>query len=176
MLNEEQGQLLLSLARKSIKNYFKGKKTTIPDKEFLKEKRGVFVTIETGKGRLKGCIGNPSPSQNLGEAVVKNAVNAAIKDPRFPHLMEYELENVIIEVSVLTKPEKTIYGKIKKGDGVIIDIGGRTALFLPQVWDKISEKEEFMKQLCLKAFLPPEAYKRKEAVVKKFSVQAFKEK
>jgi AmmeMemoRadiSam system protein A len=175
MLKKNEQGVLLRLARKTIQDYFKVKKTRIPEKTFLKQKRGVFVTLETLTGGLRGCIGYPLPNQELGLAVRDNAINAAFHDPRFNPLTEKELDNIIIEISVLTLPQKSSYEKIVPGDGVIIECEGRSALFLPQVWEQISDKKTFFEQLCLKAWLPKNAYLEHKTTIKKFSVQAFKE-
>jgi AmmeMemoRadiSam system protein A len=167
MLTKKQGKTLLELARKVVK----GETPQIPNKNFLKEKLGVFVTI-TLYGELRGCIGLPYPVKPLGQAVVEAANSAAFKDPRFLPLGESEIGQVELEVSVLTKPEKCKLEDIKKGDGVILEHSGRSSLFLPQVWEQLPTKTEFLEHLSMKAFLPREAYKT--AKYKKFKVQIFK--
>jgi len=167
MLSKQDGQKLLKLARDSIHHKHK-----IPNDPFFKEERGVFVTL-TINGELRGCIGLPYPVKPLGEAVVEAAMGAAYGDPRFFPLSESEKEQINIEVSILTKPVNTTLEEIKFGDGVILHYGIRDSLFLPQVWDELSDKDIFLSQLSMKAGL--ERYDYKKASYKKFSVQAFKE-
>ncbi len=166
MLSEAQGKLLLSIAKDAID----GKKH-IPNKKFLKEKRGVFVTL-TIDGRLRGCMGFPYPTKPLGEAVYEAARGAAYGDPRFPPLSDHEKDKIEMEISVLTLPKPVSLDKIKKGDGVILEKDGRGALFLPQVWEQLPDKTAFLSELSLKAGLPPDAYKT--AKFKRFSIQSFK--
>src|SRR5262245_138837 len=71
----------------------------------LGEPRGVFVTLETRDGRLRGCIGHPFPVMALGAAVVACAVSAASEDPRFEPVRAGELPGLRIELSVLTVPQ-----------------------------------------------------------------------
>lgn len=166
MLTQEQGGLLVKLAKEAVKG-----KVNMPNDSFLKEKRGLFVTL-TIKGELRGCIGFPYPTTQLGKAVVEAARSAAFKDPRFSPLTEEEFELLDFEVSVLSKPIKCRLKSIKEGDGVILEAKGRSALFLPQVWEDLPDKKLFLEQLSLKAYLPRDAYKT--ADYQKFSVQVFK--
>lgn len=166
MLKKEQGRLLTKLARDALRREVK-----IHNKEFLKKKRGVFVTL-VKKGELRGCIGYPYPIKPLGQAVVEAARSAGFKDPRFPPVKEGELDEISVEVSVLTKPEKCKLEEIKKGDGVILEKNNQTALFLPQVWEELEDKESFLQHLSVKARLSPSDYLT--ASYKRFKVQCFK--
>jgi AmmeMemoRadiSam system protein A len=183
----EQGRVLVKLARSSVEKFFEKGKFEIQkfDQDFLKEKRGVFVTIETyPENELRGCIGFPSPVYPLFEAVQRAAISSAFEDYRFEPLRKEELEKVVFEVSVLTKPElikvkkpEEYLEKIEeKKDGLIIEYGSFSSLYLPQVWEIIQEKEKFLESLCLKAFLPPDTWKNKKAKIFRFRVEAFKEK
>ncbi len=182
MLSEEQGKFLVNFARKTIENFVKSKKTSIP-KEYPKifdEKRGVFVTLEKN-GDLRGCIGLPYPEKPLIKAV-KEAACSASQDPRFNDLREEELDKITIEVSVLTEPEKIEFDgedlleKIEPDeDGLILKKDFHSGLFLPQVWDKLPEKKQFLEQLCHKAGLMNKN-DWKDSEIFKFKVQAFKEK
>jgi len=173
--NEEERKELLGLARKAIKSKFEGKniteKNTNPKFE---EKRGVFVTLTKG-GELRGCIGNIMPVKTIYDGVMDNAVNAAFNDPRFPPLTEEELGEVKIEISILTKPVRSTIEKVKKGDGVIIEYDGRSATFLPQVWEDLPEKEDFMSHLCMKAGLDADHWKKEPLNVEVYSVESFGE-
>jgi len=183
----EQGKVLVKLARSSVEKFFEKGKFEIQkfDQDFLKEKRGVFVTIETyPENELRGCIGFPLPVYPLFEAVQKAAISSAFEDYRFEPLKKEELEKVVFEVSVLTKPElikvkkpEEYLEKIEeKKDGLIIEYGSFSSLYLPQVWEIIQEKEKFLESLCLKACLPPDTWKNKKAKIFRFRVEAFKEK
>ncbi|MEM5777251.1 MAG: AmmeMemoRadiSam system protein A [Candidatus Aenigmatarchaeota archaeon] len=179
-------KFLLSLARKSIEYFMEKRELMHVDQEKindkLKKKKGVFVTLEKGD-MLRGCIGNIHPVESLYLCVIKNAVAAAFYDPRFYSLQQDELKDVKIEISILTEPKKIEYKnfddllkKIKVGkDGLIIKLGNRSATFLPQVWEKLPKKELFLSELCLKAGLKSDEWKKGKIEVYKYNVICFKE-
>lgn len=187
MLDLENGKDIVRLARQTIEYYLKeGKKLEPPEKieDVMKERRGVFVTL-TQNGKLRGCIGRPLPTQSLLEGVMESAISAATQDPRFPSLELGELDDITVEVSVLTPPEKIevedpkeLPKKVKIGrDGLIVEGTGRKGLLLPQVpIDRDWNAEDFLSQTCIKAGLPPDEWVTGNIVVKKFSAQVFKEK
>ena len=107
MVSEEEGKFLVKLAKESIKNYIVRRKIIdvpedVPDT--LKEDMGAFVTLNKD-GMLRGCIGYSEPIKPLVNAVIDVAISAAVNDPRFPPVSLDELDDLEIEVSVLTKPE-----------------------------------------------------------------------
>lgn len=183
----EKGKILVKLARSSVEKFFEKENLEIEktNEEFLKEKRGVFVTIETyPENKLRGCVGFPLPYFPLFEAVQRAAISSAFEDSRFEPLKKEELKKVVFEVSVLTKPElikvknsEEYLEKIEEGkDGLILEYGSFSSLYLPQVWEMIKEKKKFLESLCLKASLPPDTWKEKQAKIFRFRVEAFKEK
>ncbi len=170
MLEFEQGKRLVELARNAVET------KNISEDKNLSEKRRVFVTIDTfPKNELRGCIGFPDTVYPLWEAVQKAAMSAAYEDLRFSPLKKNEFDKVVFEVSVMTEPEEVNAEKIKFGDGVVVEFKGSKALYLPQVWEKISELEHFLNSLCLKAGVSSESWKDKNAKLWRFKVQAFKE-
>jgi len=177
LLTPEEQQYLLKLARDTIEEYVRNKKTVQPetDNPRLKEKKSSFITLEK-KGQLRGCIGHIQAVQELYLDVRDNAISAATKDPRFPPLTAEELDSIEIEVSVLTVPEEITADEIQPGkDGIILEAGMYGATYLPQVWEQIPDKEEFLASLCRKAGVPIDCWKKPEAKIKRYRVQAFKE-
>lgn len=150
---------LCQLARKTIEAYFKEEEFT-PDektKEKFSEKKACFVTLNK-KNKLRGCIGCLEARQELWKEIQEMALNAAFHDPRFNPLREEELKEVKIEVSVLGKPkiinykdEKDLLKKVNKNMGIILRKGCYSATFLPQVWEQIPDKVEFLEHLSIKA-------------------------
>jgi AmmeMemoRadiSam system protein B/AmmeMemoRadiSam system protein A len=124
--------------------------------------RGVFVTLRK-HGELRGCIGFIEPVAPLGQAIVQAATYAATEDPRFPPVKPAEVKDIKVEVSVLT-PLREISDarKVEVGrHGLVVSRGENRGLLLPQVpvengWDR----ETFLEQACLKAGLPPDAWRR----------------
>ena len=185
-LTEEQGKFLIKIARKAIEDALLNKSETRLEKEnlpaVLHERRGTFVTL-TINGNLRGCIGHIIPHESIIEGVRVNALNAAFRDPRFPPLSRDELDRIKIEVSILTDPKPLEYkdaqdllAKLRPGiDGVIIKKGFHEATFLPQVWDQLPRKEDFLTHLCLKAGLDADAWRHGDLEVFTYQVQAFEE-
>lgn len=174
MLSDEQGMFLLRLARRTVEDFVFKRKTQVPEHDpDLDKKAGVFCTIHKN-GRLRGCIGLPYPVKPIIEAVVY-ASWSACEDPRFPILSKEELDDIKIELSILSQPQRIRVEEIRKGDGVILKYGDCSALFLPQVWKQLKSKEEFLTHLSLKAGLSPDMWKNPETEFYKFSVQILEE-
>ena len=180
----EDGKFLVKLARNVVEKFLETGKVEIVKSEKYSEKSGCFVTIETWPSKeLRGCMGYPYPELPLYEAVQRAALDAAFNDPRFPSLTKKELNNVVFEVSVLTKPVEVeikrpedVFVKIEKGkQGVILENSGRRALFLPQVWEQLPTHEEFLSHLCMKAGLLPDCWLDRNTRFFVFRVIAFAE-
>lgn len=181
MLNKEQRKKLLETARNSMETYIKTGKTMElkeTDPALLKE-LGAFVTLKE-KGRLRGCIGNIIGQKPLYLTVRDMAIEAAVSDPRFKRLESQELENIEIEVSVLSPLERVDSAdKIKLGrHGVLIRKGLDSGVFLPQVAQETGwSKNEFLSNLCSrKAGLKPDAWKDKTSEIYIFTAEVFSEK
>lgn len=140
-------------------------------------KTGIFVTLHKGL-ELRGCIGHIVGYLPLKESLFEMAEAAAFSDPRFPPLNQSELNDVTIEISILSSPvpvdseEKIIPGK----HGVVLKQGFRQAVFLPQVapeqgWDR----DEMLTQLSMKAGLNPKAYQDKDTKFFVFTADVFSE-
>ncbi|MFC1866987.1 AmmeMemoRadiSam system protein A [Thermodesulfobacteriota bacterium] len=187
-LTEQEGRYLLSVARKTIERRFDKDKVQNQDQEDssissrFSERRGTFVTL-TIDGSLRGCIGHIIPQETLIKGARVNAINAAFRDPRFSPLSKKEWGKVKIEISILTEPKPLPYSnsdelleKLRPDiDGVILKLGFRQATFLPQVWDQLPDKKEFLTHLCLKAGLDGYAWKKEKLEVLTYQVQAFEE-
>ncbi len=186
MYSEEEGERAVLAARKVVEGYVRGEVQYDLDLPGgFEEKSGVFVTIDTfPAGDLRGCIGYPEPFFPLGEALVK-ASQEATRDPRFPPLREAELDDIVIEVSLLTPPEEILVRKPREylksvvvgRDGLIARKGVFRGLLLPQVaidWEWSSE--EFISQTCMKAGLRSDEWLKGDARIYKFSAEIFGEK
>ncbi len=176
-LAPEEKRLLKEIARQSIALAFKGEPAPeIPDiPPRLKEHRGAFVTLEKNK-RLRGCIGFIQATKPLYETVREMARAAAFEDPRFPPLTQEEWPKVDIEISVLTPMQRVRdISQLKVGvHGLYMVRGARRGLLLPQVatengWDL----ETFLSQTCIKAGLPPDAWKDPQTEIYAFSADVF---
>ena len=185
-LNEKDGQYLINLAREAIEIYLdKQIKIDVPSEcpKHLKENLGVFVTLNKNQN-LRGCIGYPEPVIPLIQATINAAISAAVSDYRFPNLRSDELEDIQIELTVLTKPELIDTPKeeyldniIIGEDGLIVEMGFSRGLLLPQVaTENNMNAEEFLSHTCLKAGLSPNSWIEDDIKLYKFHGQIFHEK
>ncbi len=187
---KEHGSVLLDHARRTITEKlgreFDGKAAALLE-EKLQEgcfdtKTGTFVTL-TLNGQLRGCIGNMSSTVNLRDGVRQNAISAAFHDPRFGPLTPAELEEVHIEISILTDPQPLAHDggddlirKLRPNiDGVIISKGLNRATFLPQVWKQLPRPNDFLDHLCTKAGLPANTWQSETLDVQTYQVISFEE-
>lgn len=181
----EDAQKLVKLARKSIEYTMatgQKYKDDIPH-NFL-DKRGVFVTLEKfPSGELRGCIGFPEPVMPLWLGVIEASRSAAFSDTRFQQIDANELNEITVEISILTVPEEITVSKdgvtklIEIGkDGLIIKKGFHSGLLLPQVGSEYNwTSEEFLEHTCEKAGVQRNAWRDEDTQVFKFQAQIFHE-
>ena len=188
MLNEQHGKILIRLARQTIEEHL-GLKLSAPVKAELfadpelQAQQAVFVTLHK-HGQLRGCIGSLTSTESIVDGVRRHAVNAAFHDHRFSPVTREEVQDLTIDISVLTEPEPLAYGdcaelvaKLRPGiDGVILrDSAWACATFLPQVWDQLPTPEQFLCHLCCKAGLSENAWQQRRMTIQTYQVQYFKE-
>src|SRR6266850_6850770 len=157
---DDAGKTLLQIARGAIESRLFGSAGTA-DAPWLRQNGATFITL-TRDGALRGCIGSLQAARPLGDDVAENAVGAAFRDPRFPAVSAAEWPSVRVEVSLLSTPkplrfadEADLLAQLRVGeDGVILEADGRRATFLPQVWEGIPDKHQFLRELARKASLP----------------------
>ena len=154
----------------------------------LKADKGCFVTLNKS-GQLRGCIGYIFPRGPLYKAVMENARNAALYDRRFPRVAPAELRDIEIEISILTVPKPLAFTSLDdllarlrpNIDGVVFEAKSpqRTygSVYLPQVWEKIPDRKEFMTQLSRKAglSLPDWAWRPDRVKIQTYQAEVFHE-
>jgi AmmeMemoRadiSam system protein A len=136
--------------------------------------QGAFVSLHRGR-ELRGCVGFPEPTRPLVRAVMENVIGAAGRDPRFHPVENHELPGLAVEISVLgpispLPPERVEPGR----HGLLVEHQGRRGLLLPQVatehrWGRI----ELLRQVCIKAGIPADAWQRPETRLYAFTAQVF---
>jgi AmmeMemoRadiSam system protein A len=149
--------------------------------QFLRAPGASFVTL-TINGALRGCIGTLEARQPLFDDIRSNAIAAAFHDPRFPPLTTPEYAAVAVEVSILSAPEPLVFeseadalAQLRPGiDGVIFSTPGHRATYLPQVWDDLPDKANFLNSLKRKAGLPA-TYWGSDVRLHRYTVTAFPE-
>lgn len=149
-LNDTEKKLLLSIARETLKEYLKtGKIPVFNEKDLssmLMTPCGAFVTLKKN-GALRGCIGTFFPAEPLYKVVSNMAISSAVNDSRFPAVTLKELEQLEIEISVLTplKQIKSIDEIVLGKHGIYIKKGYSSGTFLPQVATETKwTKEQFL--------------------------------
>ncbi len=160
---EEAGRTLLEIAKGAISNGLGLQSVPVKTNHvpWLLQPGASFVTLMKD-GQLRGCIGSLSAARPLGQDVASNARAAAFQDPRFPKLKREELPHCEIEVSLLSAPkpiqfadEDDLFAQIRAGeDGLILEYGEQRATYLPQVWEVLSDKRQFIDELKKKAGIP----------------------
>lgn len=185
-LSEEEKQTLLRMAREALQQGVAGQDLPALDLQSLtptlRAQGASFITL-TISGDLRGCIGALEPYQPLAQDVREHAVAAALEDPRFPPVSGEEIGRIKIEISRLTLPKELAYtnaedllGKLRPHvDGVILRDGFRRATFLPQVWEKIPDKAQFLDNLCYKMGASPDTWRSKHVEVLTYQVEEFQE-
>ena len=181
-LSREDRQALLQIARQTLQHCahhgrLKGSRQGTPTRQALLAPCGAFVTLHK-HGELRGRIGSFHGEDHLCRTIESMAYAAGWQDPRFPPLDPDELEEVEIEISVLTPLRPiTDVKEIEVGKhGICISQGRRRGVLLPQVateygWDR----ETFLAHTCRKAGLPADAWKQ-GATIEIFSAEIFGEK
>ncbi len=165
-LGDDEKSKLLDLARASIRHGIETGEALLPARadfaDSLQIPAAVFVTL-TQNGELRGCIGSLQPTRPLVEAVAGAAFSAALRDRRFGAVEAGELDRIKIEISILSEMQpieadsrQALLAQLQTGvDGLLLEDRGNRATFLPKVWDKMTDADEFLDHLLLKAGLGP---------------------
>jgi len=177
MLDDSDRVALLKLARTTLEAHFADEPTPAcpASHKALAEQKGAFVSLHRG-AELRGCIGQLYPDRELGEVVQRCVLSAAMEDMRFVPVAREELEDLTIEISVLS-PFRRVQNteEIEVGKhGLYIVQGHFRGLLLPQVatqygWDR----GKFLEQTCLKALLPKSAWQDPQTIIHTFEADVF---
>jgi hypothetical protein len=183
-LTREEQATLLRLARDTVAHYMKTGDHLKPDPAkyeltaALRSPGAAFVTLKN-RNELRGCIGSIVAVEPLYESVLNNACNSCL-DSRFAdnRITLKEVPSLSIEVSVLSPMrrlddvKKIVIGR----DGVMMGLGRRQALFLPQVpGEQGWNREQYLSNLCRKAGLPDSALADPQTEFYRFGAQVFGE-
>jgi len=163
-ISDKTKGVLSQVARKTLEGFLKNqqRRKFFFEIDEIQERRAVFVTLwERESGKLRGCIGGIEARYPLVEAVSKTVISSALEDPRFEPLGINELNNINIEISVLSILTKIQPDKIEIGKhGLLLVKGSYRSVFLPEVaisqgWDR----KTFLEELSLKAGMNREGWK-----------------
>ncbi len=177
MLDDSDKAALLKLARTTLEAHFADESTPAcpSSRKALTEEKGAFVSLHRGE-ELRGCIGQLYPDKNLGKVVQHCVLSAALEDMRFLPVAQDEVNDLNIEISVLS-PFRRVQNieEIEVGRHGLYVVQGRfRGLLLPQVatqyrWDR----KRFLEQTCLKAGLPGSAWQDPRTIIHTFEADVF---
>ena len=178
----KETQQAIDLVRWTLNSYVKGL-SNVPQPEltdpYFNEKSGVFVTLKKKRnyGMLRGCIGVIQPVDILARNIITSTRNSALNDHRFPPVRSEEVDELEIEISILSPPKESKLEDIEIGKhGLIVEGGGKSAIYLPQVATEIGWTfGQWLDSLCNKANLPTRYWTEKEAKFKTFTAQIINE-
>ncbi len=187
---ELDGPFLISSTRGIIDQHLGVRRYSIPT-QFSTDGRfgvklGCFVSLKENNSEksLRGCIGFPEPVYELRKALPEAAISAATRDPRFPPVEVNEMENLLLEISILTKPvqldaptKRDLPKMIEIGrDGLILKWSFGSGLLLPQVAPEFGwNAEDFLCNLSLKAGAPSDQWLVPGTQIFRFGAQVFLE-
>jgi AmmeMemoRadiSam system protein A len=176
-LDEAARQELLKLVRHTLQSYFEtGKEPEYhPQHEALLQQSGAFVSLYNGEN-LRGCIGFLYADGKLFRTVQRCALSAALEDTRFSPVTLDEVAHLTVEISVLSPMQRIEdVETIEVGrHGLMISLGGRRGLLLPQVATKYNwDRDTFLAQTCRKAGLPAHAWHEPNVVIQVFEALVF---
>lgn len=193
-LSLKQQSELLELARAAVTCYLDSGQILAANTQdpVLRRRCGAFVTLRMrgnfsdldcdglqlpAEGHLRGCVGHVDADYPLYVMVQEMAVKAATRDPRFTPMILPDLEDVRIEISVMS-PLETVedVDDIEIGKhGLLIDCAGRRGVLLPKVpVSRDWSRGEFLQNLCIKAGLPLSAWQDLRSL-RKFTTITFSE-
>ncbi len=150
----------VKLASDSLKYYLENQKyMKIPEglpNEMLDRRAGVFVSLKKD-GQLRGCIGTiEGVTSSIAEEIIRNAVSAGLGDPRFYQVRQNEFPTLNISVDVLGESFPVLDRNVldAKRFGVIVSLGGRRGLLLPNL-EGVDTPEEQIDIALQKAGISP---------------------
>ena len=174
---------LIGLARATVRGALDGNGLVLPEVADVPasaaEPGATFVTLRRN-GTLLGCVGSMEPRRTLAEDVAANAYAAAFRDPRLPAVTDDDWQHMTTEVSVLGPLERLDVASLDElrgvlrpeVDGLLVTSGGRRGTFLPSVWHRVRDADEFLELLWQKAGLRARSWPP-DLVVERYQVEEF---
>ncbi len=167
-------------ARSVIRAALGGPVAEAPAGHAMDQPIAAFVTLRWPNGQLQGCIGTLEPRSSLKDAVRDGARSAAFRDPRGRKFRLAEVDDLFVEVSVLSPLEEVKFhdeasarAALREGvDGVVLQCPGHHGTFLPQMWPRLGNSTNFLNELKRKAGLPPD-YWSPDVCLSRYTVESF---
>lgn len=184
----EEQSLLLALARQTLEDITARRPAPVGDlpdlPPALLERRACFVTMRLrSDGSLRGCTGTLIARRPLVEEVIAMTIQTAFNDPRFHPVQASEVDDIRLEISVLTPSQPLdfvdppdLLHKLRPGvDGVTLKLDNRRATFLPQVWESYPDPRVFLSLLCQKMGHSGDAWRNPRLEVETYQAVVFEE-
>ncbi len=177
-LPSAEKQLFLEVARRSLIQAVQDRDANHAYSQELSSflSSGAFVTLHR-RGRLRGCIGQIGLPQPVLPLIAYCARAAALEDPRFRPVEPHEIQEIEIELSILSALEAIVPEQIEIGKhGLMITSGAQRGVLLPQVATQYRwNARRFLEETCLKAGLDRDAWSVKETRIEVFTAEVFSE-
>ncbi len=159
----ERGPILAAWARAHLRQTLGGPPAAAPTQAWAKALAATFVTLRWTSGALQGCIGSLSAVRSIADDVADHVVSAALHDPRTSPIVIGDIDNLDLEVSLLSPlepidfhDEKSMKAAIRPGtDGLVFAAHGRRSTLLPVMWTQLPDVDTFVSALKQKAGLSP---------------------
>ena len=167
---------LPAVARGAVEAEFRGGSKTAPYQAAgeLTERHGVFVTVRTDQGGLRGCCGSLQPVEDdLVQETWHNAVATAFHDYRFPPVQAAELPRLRFSVTILGELEAVASPEALDPAtyGVLVTAAdGRKGVLLPAIAG-IDSVEQQLAIARRKAGIAPDEW----IGIQRFKARSFKE-
>jgi AmmeMemoRadiSam system protein A len=177
-LDNREKQFLLEIARQAVRSAAERRESieNIPPVPALGECAGAFVTLRK-RARLRGCIGQIGTGQPLADVVAHSAKAAALEDSRFDPVRAEEVQEIQIEISVLSPLQEIAPERIEAGKhGLLVSKGWQRGLLLPQVAAECRwTSARFLEETCVKAGLERNAWREPDTKIQGFTAEVFSE-
>jgi AmmeMemoRadiSam system protein A len=183
-LTNSEKQYLINLARQTLYWYLRDGTIPEPDEtvltEGLQQMRGCFVTLYKRDFGLRGCTGTFVMDRMLYKNIINTTITSATQDRRFLIVKYDELKDIKIEISVLTEPKELLFSspkdllaKLRPGiDGVYLITRYGRSTFIPQVWEDLPDRKDFLSALCQKHGAPRDTWQKDYKNITVFTYQA----
>jgi len=177
-VGNREKKLLLEVARRAVSAAVEGREFPgqVPEIANVRNLGGAFATLHR-RGRLRGCVGKITSNESLVETVAHCAKAAALEDPRFDRVRPDELDDIEIELSLLSRLEPIAPQQIEAGKhGLMVSRGGQRGVLLPQVATQFRwSGQRLLEETCVKAGLERDAWKEPGTQVQAFTAEIFSE-
>jgi len=170
-----RGPVLAKWARAHLRATLGGPPAQCPDEPWCREHAATFVTLRWTTGELQGCIGSLQAARSIAEDVASHVVSAALHDPRTSPIGLEDIDQLDLEISLLSPLESIELADIRPGvDGLVLEYRGQRATLLPVMWKQLPDLDAFLGALKQKAGLPRN-FTSPELRLQRYTTESYKD-